>query len=399
MGQPRSITTIVVLLTTLVAIGPVSTDLYLPSLPSIGRAFAASVSATQLTLSVFIAGFAVGTLLYGPVSDRIGRRPALLAGMALFTLASLACAFAATIDQLIALRFVEAFGGCAGAVLSRAVVRDLFARDDAARILSYMAGAMALAPAMAPVIGGWVHLAFGWRGQFFVLAGLGAALTAAAWLLLGETNRHLNPQATDPARLLRNVLHLLRHRAFVGYALTMGFSYGGLFSFISGGAFVVIGVLGVAPENFGFLFVFVAGGFVAGALLGGRMTKRVGILGMMTAGVWLGLAAGIAGLALALLEVTAVPAVIAPVALVFFSCALVFPNATAGALGPFPDMAGTASSVASFIQMSMGAGIGALVGVAFDGTTVPLFAVIVASTSLAVAAFYGVVRRAEAPRS
>lgn len=395
MASPRSSATIVVLLTALVAIGPVSTDLYLPSLPLLGESLSANVSQTQLTLSIFIAGFAVGTLFYGPVSDRIGRRPTLLMGMVLFTGASFACAFAATIEQLIVLRFIEALGGCAGAVLSRAVVRDLFAREDAARVMSYMAGAMALAPALAPIIGGWVHVAFGWRGQFYALGLLGAGLTIAAIFLLGETNRHLNPLATNPTRLVRNVAQLLKHRAFLGFALTSGFSYGGLFSFISGGAFVVIGVLGVAPENFGFLFIFVAGGFVSGALIGGKLTKRVGILGMMTAGVWIGLAAGCIGLALALLGVTAIPAVIAPVSMVFFACALVFPNATAGALGPFAEMAGTASSVASCIQMAMGAAVGALVGVLFDGTTVPLFAVITATTLSAVLVFYGIVRRAE----
>ena len=213
--------------------------------------------------------------------------------------------------------------------------------------------------------------------------------------MLGETNKQLNPNATDPARLARNVAQLLRHRAFLGYALTSGFSYGGLFSFISGGAFVVIGVLGVAPENFGFLFLFVAGGFVSGSLIGGRLTKKVGILGMMKAGVWLGLSAGVIGLGLALAEIATIPAVIAPVSLVFFACALVFPNATAGALGPFPDMAGTASSVASFIQMSLGAIVGALVGLLFNGTTVPLFAVIVCTATAAVAVFYAVVLPAE----
>lgn len=331
----------------------------------------------------------------GPLSDRVGRRPALLGGMMIFTLASLACAYATSIEQLIVLRFVEAVGGCAGAVLSRAVVRDLFAREDAARIMSYMAGAMALAPALAPILGGWIHLAFGWRGQFVALAIFGALLAIAAALLLSETNKHLNPAATNPTRLIQNVGRLLRHRTFLGYAATTGLSYGGLFSFISGGAFVLIGVLGVAPENFGFLFMFVSVGFMSGALIGGRLTKRQGILRMMTAGVWIGVSAASVGLILALMGVTHLAAVIAPVSMVFFSCALVFPNATAGALGPFPDMAGTASSLVSFIQMGTGAIVGAIVGVLFNGTTIPLFAVIVCSTALATMVFYGVVLRAE----
>ncbi|MDX2144330.1 MAG: Bcr/CflA family multidrug efflux MFS transporter [Rhodospirillaceae bacterium] len=384
---------VIPVLTAMVALGPVSTDLYLPSLPSIGSFFSASVSQTQLTLSVFMLGFAGGTLIYGPMSDRFGRRPLILAGLVLFAVSSIGCALAGSIEQLLALRLVQGIGSAAGVVLSRAVVRDLFAREEAARILSYMSGVMALAPALAPILGGWIHLGFGWRGQFAALTIMGVALLTAAKVLVVETNSSLNAQATRPATLVRNVARLLSHGGFIGYALTTGLSYGGLFSFISGGAFVVIGVLGVAPENFGYLFIFVAGGFVSGALIGGRLTKRLGIHAMMRAGVWIGLGAGLLGLGLAVAGVQTLPAVIGPVALVFFSCALVFPNAMAGAIAPFPDMAGTASSVASFLQMTVGALIGVAVGVLHDGTTVPLFAVIACSTLGALGVFYTVIRR------
>jgi len=395
MVKNVSLTTIVILMTALVALAPTSTDLYLPSLPSLAAFFGASVSETQLTLSAFMGGLAVGTLIYGPVSDRFGRKPPLLVGMSVFTAATVACGFASSIEELIILRFVSAIGGCASGVLTRAMVRDLFARDDAARIFSYMSAAMAMAPALAPIVGGAVHLAFGWRGQFFVLAGIGAALTLASLTLLSETNKQMNPSAINPTRLLRNIIYLLKHRAFLGYALTSGFSYGGLFSFISGGSFVVIDVLGVAPENFGYCFIFVAAGFISGATLGGRITKKIGILRMMAIGVWIGVAAGSIGLTLALMNIATVPAVIAPVAMVFFSCAFVFPNALAGALAPFPDMAGTASSVAGSVQLGVGASVGAMVGVLLEGTAAPMFAVILATTTTALLVFYGVVRRAE----
>lgn len=370
-------------------------DLYLPSVPSVGADFGASVAKTQLTLSMYIAGLAVGTLIYGPVSDRFGRKSTLLCGLVVYTLGCLACTSAGTIDQLIGFRFLAALGGCSGAVIARAIVRDLFERDEAARLFSYMGGAMALAPGLAPIVGGFIHVTFGWRGQFYTLAGLGLVLSLAAAALLRETNKYFNPNATDPARLLRNIAHLLRHRPFVGYALTAGFSNGGLLCFIAGGSFVLIDAMGVKPQNFGYLFIFVASGFMSGSLIGGKLTKRFGILKMMTAGLWIGLTAGSIGLALALSGVMTPLAVVAPVVFVFFSCAFVFPNAQAGALGPFAEMAGTASSIASFIQSALSAAIGSLVGVFFNGTAVPLFGVIVGSSLAGLAAFYSLAHRTE----
>ncbi|MCB2106288.1 MAG: Bcr/CflA family multidrug efflux MFS transporter [Rhodobacteraceae bacterium] len=382
-------------LTAMVALGPISTDLYLPSLPSIGTALGASVSATQLTLSVFIAGMAIGTLIYGPLSDRFGRRPLILLGLMVFAAGSVGCAFAPTIGWLLFWRFVEAVGGSAAPVLARAIVRDLYSRSDAARVMSFMAAAMALAPAVAPIIGGWVHLTLGWRGHFWILTFLGIVATGLAWRLVAETNRQPDAGATRPARLARNIGELFRHRGFNGFMLTTTFSYSGLFSFISGGAFVVITVLGVAPENFGFLFIFAAFGFVAGGTLGGRITRKFGLMRMIEMGVWIGVAAGIAGLGLALADIATPVSVIAPVAVVFFSCAFVFPNATAGAIGPFPHMAGTASSVLGFVQMGTGAATGFLVGAAFNNTTVPLFAIITGAMILSLATFYTVAKPAE----
>ncbi|MBL8630497.1 MAG: Bcr/CflA family multidrug efflux MFS transporter [Rhodospirillaceae bacterium] len=395
MAKQASFTTIVVLLTMLVALAPTSTDLYLPSLPSIGVYFGASVSQTQLTLSAFMVGLSLGTLFYGPVSDRFGRKPPMVIGLVVFTVATLTCAFADSIDRLIALRFISAVGGCATGVLTRAMVRDMYGREEAARIFSYMGGAMALAPAVAPIIGGVVHTALGWHGQFYVLTGIGAALTLASLLILSETNKQMNPQAIDPSRLARNITHLLRHKGFIGFTFTTAFTYGGLFSFISGGSFVVIDILGVAPENFGYCFIFVAIGFISGSAVGAKLIRKLGILKTMQLGVWIGLCAGLTGLTLALLHIQNVVTVIGPVAFVFFACALVFPNALAGALAPFPDMAGTASSVTGCIQMGAGALIGASVGKLLDNTTVPLFAVITATTLMALLVYYGVVRRTQ----
>lgn len=369
--DPRSFP-VAVLLTALVAFGPVSTDLYLPSLPDMTRAFDTSVSQVQLTLSVFIAGFACGMLVYGPLSDRFGRRPVLLGGVVLYVIASIACLFAPTIEALIGFRFVQAFGACAGPVLGRAVVRDVYSREEGAKMLSYMASAMALAPAVGPILGGWLHTTFGWQANFTVLTGFGLLVLLASWLMLRETNRHMDPLALKPARLATNYLSLLSSKIFMGYTLTVGFAFAGLFSFISGSSFVVIDVLGVAPDRFGLAFAVVVGGYIAGAFSSARLTHRLGLDRTLMIGTGLTAAAGIVVAGLALAGVQSVPAVIGPLAVYFFACAMVIPNGTAGAIGPFPAKAGSVSALLGFLQMACGALAGYLVGVLHDGTTRPM---------------------------
>ncbi len=376
-------------MTLMVALGPLSTDLYLPSLPSLTAIFATSVSKVQATISVFIAGFAVATVIYGPVSDRYGRRPVLIAGMSVFVLGSLGCITAGSIETLIGWRFVQAVGGCAGPVLARAVVRDVYERDEAVKIMSYMASAMALAPAIAPLFGGWLHVMFGWRSHFVALTILGIALTSAVVLLLSETNDSPDKNATNAKRIAMNVGQMFRHTPFVIYSCSLMFAYGALFSFISVSAFVVIDVLGVAPERFGYLFFFVALGFVSGGIAAGHFATRLGLERLVGIGVGVGLCAGVLGFGMASYGIKTVPAVIVPVVGVFFACGFVLPAATAGALMPFPQMAGTASSAISFLQMGGGAAIGYMAGVLHDGTTVPLFSVILVCWILSGGIYFG----------
>lgn len=369
--DPRSLP-VAVLLTALVAFGPVSTDVYLPSLPDMTRAFGTTVSQVQLTLSVFIAGFACGMLVYGPLSDRFGRRPVLLAGVTLYFLASIACLMAPSIEALIAARFVQAVGACSGPVLGRAVVRDVYSREEGARMLSYMASAMALAPAVGPILGGWLHATFGWQANFAALALFGLSILAAAWMLLEETNKRPDPRALKPGRLFRNYLSLFGSRVFMGYTLTVGLAFGGLFSFISGSSFVVIDVLGVPPRYFGFVFAAVVVGYMSGAFSAARLTRRLGLDRVLLIGTALATVSGGAGAALGVAGVQAVAAVVAPTALFFFACALIIPNGTAGAMGPFPSKAGAVSALLGFLQMALGATAGWLVGLLHDGTTLPM---------------------------
>ncbi|WP_342720111.1 multidrug effflux MFS transporter [Roseospirillum parvum] len=356
-------------MTGLVAFGAVSTDLYLPSLPAMTREFGVDVSLVQLTLSVFTFGFAAGMLVLGPMSDRFGRRPVLIGGVAIYVLASLGCLLAPSVEALIGARFVQALGAAAGPVIGRAIVRDVYTRVEAARMLSYMASAMALAPAVAPLIGGWLHETFGWQANFAALALFGALILLGTLGLLRETNDSRDPRALKARRLVGTYRMLLTDRRFVGHTVVLTAMFGGLFSFISGSSFVVIDVLGVAPGQFGLAFACVAGSYAAGAYMSGRVGHRLGLERAILLGALAGalIAGGGAGLAWAGIET--VPAVIAPVAGFFFCCAFVLPNGTAGAINPFPHNAGSASALLGFLQMGGGALVGYGVGALHDGTT------------------------------
>lgn len=392
MPSARTVT-LGAVLTALVALGPISTDMYLPSLPALRRAFASDVAMVQLTLSVFIAGFGVAQLIYGPLSDRFGRRPVLLAGVALFLLASVACALAQSVPQLVLARLFQAVGACAGPVLGRAVVRDLYGRERAARALAYIGTAMGLVPAAAPILGGYLALWFGWRATFVFLAGYGVVVLALVWLVLRETNEWREPEALRPRRLLGNYRRLLGDGRYIGYVLTVAFSYATLFAFLSGGAFVLIDFLGVRPERFGLFFAVIVSGYMAGTLFAGRLTLRLGLDRMIA---WASLAGSVICLAMAALAwsgVDSVAAVIAPMTLYMAAMGIILPNGLAGAVGPYPRMAGAASAMLGFVQMAMASLAGVAVGLFDDGTQRAMITTMAVTAFAAFAAFHLMVRR------
>ncbi|WP_448190198.1 multidrug effflux MFS transporter [Azospirillum sp. sgz301742] len=371
MPRPDSLA-IRVLLTALVAFGPLSTDLYLPSLPSLVAVFGTDIVTVQLTLSVFLVGFAGAQLVYGPLSDRYGRRPALITGVTIYLAASVACALAASIDQLIVARAFQAVGACCGPVVARAVVRDVFGRDRAATILAYMSMAMAMAPAVGPVLGGLLTELFGWRSNFVVLILVAMAVLAATLLLLSETNEHRDAEALRPSRLLGNYIRLFRDRAYVGYMLTVACAYSGIFAFISGSSFVLIGQLHLSPAAYGLSFGGVVVGYMVGTFLAGRLSHRLGVDRMVRLGTLISVMSGLLGAALAAADVTSVATVVGPMFLFILGVGMTMPNAMAGAVGPYPTMAGLASALMGFVQMTVAAVVGILVGHLYDGTALPM---------------------------
>ncbi len=351
-----------ILLTAMVALGPISTDLYLPSLPAIGLALGADHGQVQLTLSVFLAGFAFSQLACGPLSDRFGRRPVILGGLVLYVIASLACAAATTIEMLILARFCQAVGACVGPVLGRAAVRDIYGRERAARMLSYMGMVMALAPAFGPILGGFLEVWFGWRANFLVVTGVALVIAAATLVTLPETNQWKNPDATRLGHILGNYRALLRHRSYIGYVLIVACTYSGIFSFISGSSFVLIGLLGLSPDVYGFCFAAIVVGYMIGAFGSGRFTILIGLERMVQLGTAVQVAGGLAGVGLYVAGIVTVPAIVGPVTVFMIGTGLAMPNAQAGAIGPFPRMAGAASALLGFFQMGLAAVVGIAVG-------------------------------------
>jgi DHA1 family bicyclomycin/chloramphenicol resistance-like MFS transporter len=377
------------LLTAVVGLGALSIDMFLPSLPAIAGAFAAPPATVQLTVTLFLMAFAAAQLVYGPLSDRYGRRWVLVGGLGLYAVAGLACALAPGIGVLIAARLLQALGGGAGPVVARAVVRDLYDRERAARVFSYMSMAQSLNPMLAPIAGGYLHEAFGWRAIFWVLAALGALFVALMVVGVPETNVRRDPTALQPGQMGRNLAVLLGDRSYLGYVLVNALMFGGQFAFISGSSFVLIGVLGVSPSAFGLCFGTVALGIMTGTFLSGRFGGRIGLDRTILVGTTLGAAAGLVLAALAWSGILTVAAVVAPMYVFAVGLGLTLPNGMAGAIGPFPRTAGLAAAVAGFLQLTGSALYSMAVGHFFDGTARPMATAIALAGVAALACFAG----------
>ncbi|WP_291297932.1 multidrug effflux MFS transporter [Elioraea sp.] len=354
------------LLAGLISLGPLSTDLYLPALPAIAAAFGTDAAGVQWTLSGFLLAFAPSQLVYGPVADRFGRRPAMLWGLGLFALGTAACALAPTLGALVAARIVQAIGACAGPVVARAVVRDTVPQERAPAVFATMAGLMSLAPAIGPVLGGIVTALSGWRASFVLLLVAAFAITAFVWRGLAETAPTLDRRALDPASLIRAYGGLLADRWFLNHALVATASYTALFCFISGSSHVIQGGLGLDPLAYGIVFASAVAGYVAGSLIVRRFSARIPPRRMMWAGAAWCLACGWAGPVSLALAGPQLATVALPLILYMVGFAVIQPNAQAGAVAPFPLMAGRASALLGCLQWSIAAFVGLGLGLILD---------------------------------
>jgi len=339
----------------LTAFAPMAIDMYLPVLPQIARELQATPAQTQMTLAACFLGFACGQLLYGPVADRYGRKPPLYVGVTVFVLASIGCALAVSIDWLIALRFLQALGGCAGIVITRAIVRDRFAATEAARLFSLLMLVMGLAPILAPLVGGWLLHWVGWRAIFVVLALFGLVCGVTAWRVLEETLPVTARQSLHPRALLAAFAAVLCEREFYGHTLAGGFAQAGMFAYITSASFVFIDYFAVPAEYFGWIFGGNATGLIAMSQLNRRLLRQHSTGTVLRVGSHVALVFGALLLVAACWRNAPIWAIALPLFGFIASIGITAPNASANALAPFAQRAGTASALLGTLQFSFAA--------------------------------------------
>jgi DHA1 family bicyclomycin/chloramphenicol resistance-like MFS transporter len=342
---------LILVLGLIAALGPLTIDMYLPALPSIGAALGADDGAVQLSLAAYFLGLSMGQLVYGPLADRYGRRPPLLVGLALYVVGSLGCAAAPTIEALIACRFVQALGGCAGIVVSRAIVRDLYAREQAARVYSRLMLVMGAAPIVAPLLGGLLSATSGWRSIFMVLAGVGVVTIALTARTIAETlaPRESTPDGA-PARVLTSYREVLRDRGFVAFALAGGIAQAGMFAYITGSPYVIIEHFRRGPNFFAWMFGLNALGLIAASQVNGRLLARGFSSERVLGCALVALCIAGAGLLAAALSGAELGWVLAPLFLYVSALGFTFPNAAACAMADQGSRAGSASALLGTLQ-------------------------------------------------
>jgi MFS transporter, DHA1 family, multidrug resistance protein len=385
------------LLGVLIAQTPLGTDSYLPALPVIARAFDAPVGGVQLTLTSFFVGLAVGQLIWGPLSDRFGRKPVLLAGTALSFVAAVACMDATSVGEIVWLRLAQGLGMSSGPVVARSIVRDLYTHEQAARLLARMTIVFSIAPIAAPLIGAQLVVLGSWQAVLGFLAVVAALLFVAIARGLPETAPAA--RSTHRLRIVGNLGAILGEPRFRAPFVAMLCAQAGIFAFISSSAFVLVQGAGVSPGRFSLMFACVMLGQISGAWASSRLVMRFGISGMLRLGTQLACAAGLLAAVLAWSGTTHWLAVVLPFMGYMFASALVTPNATAAALSPFQSIAGAASSLIGASQFALGAVISALLGALFDGTPRAMTAVAALGGVGAVAAEMFLVRSVSAVRT
>ena len=363
---------IVSLLALLMGTQPIATDLYLPTLPGLAAELKSPMGSTQATLSALLFAFGFSQLLLGPMADRFGRRPVLLGGLSVFVLASIGSVLAADIGALVAWRALQGMGMAAAVVCARAMVRDLYAPTEGARIMSKALTGLGLIALASPLLGGVLASWLGWRHALAAIGVFGAVCLGLVALAMPETLRRRNPDALRLAPMFAMWARILRHPTFTAWALLIACTYGGLFAFLAGSAFVFIDVLGSSRMAFGLYLAGSSVSYIVGTFWCRRWLLRHGLAGAVKRGAAFTLAGGASMAALAWAGVIGPWAIAVPQFLFAFGHGIHQPCGQAAVIGPFPQQAGAASALAGFILAAVAVAVGAWLGVAMNGTVYPL---------------------------
>ncbi len=394
MNTPKSQKQIylILILGLLTAIGPLSIDMYLPAFPDIAKGLNTSVSSVMLSLSSFFIGISVGQLIYGPLLERFGRKKPLYFGLAIYAIAAIGCATTVSVNGLILFRLFQALGGCVGMVASRAMVRDLFAVEDNAKVFSTLMLVVAVSPIIAPTLGGYITAYLGWRYIFGMLIIVISIILIAVYFYLPESKKPDTEFSLRPSAITNSYFTILKNTQFAMYTFTGAIAYAGLYSYISGSPYVFMVIYGVSEKYYGWIFAVIAAGLISASQLNNLILKKYRSEQIIKAALYFQNIIGIILAGTAILGMHHLYLTI--ILIMFFLCCqgFIFPNASALSMAPFSKNAGSASALMGFIQMSVGALMSAMVSILQNGTAVPMTGVM-ASCSIGATILYAIGKR------
>lgn len=378
--------TLIVLLAAASALGPASMQILLPAIPVIKQEFAVSTEVAQLTLSLSMFAIAIGTLFYGPLSDKYGRKPVMLLGLSITLIGSILCLLAHSIEMLIISRFIQAFGGAVGLVLARAIVRDVYGATEAARVIATLVMVMVVIPMLSPALGGELMFLFGWESVFIVIAIMTSVMFVFLYKKLPETLEEPVP-FQGIKTMLGNYLRLFQSRVFCGYAFCVAFVSVVFFSFISAAPEIMVSVLHRPPTEYGYYFIMVPAGFMAGNYVARYFGRSYSMNQLIGFGATVAVGGICLTIALQLLGFHEPIFLFAPIAVAIFGNGITLPNAQAAAINEFPKFAGSASGLTGFLQMALSAVAAQMVAVIFNGTAYPLLILMLVTSVLSLLSF------------
>lgn len=374
---------LIIILGLLTAIGPFSIDMYLPAFTDIAQNLNTTVDKVMLTLSSFFIGISFGQILYGPLLEKYGRKKPIYFGLIIYMLSTIGCAVSNDINHLIVFRLLQAVGGCVGMVSARAMVRDLFDSGEIAKMFSTLMLVVAISPIIAPTLGGYVTLSFGWRTVFAILFVLVTIILLGVYFILPETKESNPAYSLRPKLIFNNFMHVLKHPQFATYTFTGAISYAGLYAYISGSPYVFMELFKVTKEHYGWIFAIIAIGLISASQLNNILLRRFDSKTIIKTSLLIQAIVGILFVSISIVHLNELYSTVGLIFLFLFCQGLTFPNASALSLTPFVNNAGNASALMGFIQMMIGAFASFLVSVFQNHSIIPMAIVMSSCTIIA----------------